>query len=121
MGFSQEFSKSSFTLSAVLSKSHDSKRQFALKKPGQKVNGSVSYRINDRNSFLVDGYWVASQYDFGDKLIDAYDVFNISYLLNRKAYALKIGLNNLFDRTYEEVSGYNTFGLNGFIKLDINY
>jgi vitamin B12 transporter len=120
-GVSREFKKSTITLNAILSKSHDSKREYALKKPGQKISASSSYRINEKNSFHIDTYWVSSQYDFGNKEIKAYDVFNISYLLKKKAYALKLGVQNLFDRQYEETSGYNTLGVNGFAKIDINY
>jgi vitamin B12 transporter len=120
-GASREFSRATVSLNAVLSKSHDSKREFALKKPGQKVNASLLYKVNDQNSFAINSYWVSSQYDFNNTEIQAYDVFNLSYSLNLKSYALKLGIQNIFDRIYEEVSGYNTLGLNGFAKLDIKY
>lgn len=121
IGFSKKLKQFSFSFNGVLSKSHDSRRANALKKPKQKVNFTVDHKINDKQSIHLDAFWVASQYDFGDKHIKAYDIFNISYLYSQETYNLKAGVQNLFDRDYEEVSGYNTLGINYFLKLTVNY
>lgn len=95
-----------------------------LRRPEQKVDLQLSYKINDTTSLNYEWRWVAARFDKSannEVVLDAYDLSNIKFSYKHKNDSYHIGVNNLFDRDYVDVYGYGILGMTIFVKAQFNY
>ncbi len=121
LGFYQKYKKFLFEQSLALNKSHDSSKKNALKRPKAKANLNVFGKIDDKQGIGLEWSWVSSQFDSGDRELVAFDLVNLTYKYKFNDFDLKASIRNLFDRDYEEAKDYETIGLNGSLKIVMNY
>jgi vitamin B12 transporter len=89
-----------------------------LRRAKQKVSGVLERRFGERFSGGTEIVHVGPRADYGDVNLPAYTLVNLRarYELNR-AWSLSARIENLTDRDYELVHGYNTPGRSGFLDI----
>lgn len=91
--------------------------QELLRRAGRKAHADVGYRFDNGLALGVDGDYVSSRADFGADL----DAFALMHL--RAAWTLSPSwriegrIENLFDRDYTLVHGYETPGRSGIVSV----
>ena len=82
-----------------------------LRRPKQKFSSVLTAALGERASGGVEFIWSSKRADYADTTLGAYALLNLraSYALN-PAWQLGARVENLFDRDYELVHGYNTAG-----------
>lgn len=91
-------------------------------RPRNKVTSSVDYTIAKLN-VIGEYQYVSRRHDSSmDKSIGGYSLVNLrgSYALH-KNLSLYVRIDNLFDKSYEEVAGYGTPGLSVFGGVKVNF
>lgn len=117
----QKFSKWSFSEGVTLAEFDLSGDQKVLRRPEQKVDLSTEYKVNDSSSIDYDLRWISSRFDLSDVVLDSYDVSSVAYRYTHGKNTYQLGVDNIFDREYEDVSGYGTLGMTLFAKAKFNY
>ena len=88
-----------------------------LRRAERKAHLDVGYRFSGGLELAVDGDHVSARPDFGANL-DGYSLVHLRLALPLgDAWRLEARLENLTDRDYEMVSGYNTPGRSGVLSL----
>ncbi|HSE11537.1 MAG TPA: TonB-dependent receptor [Rudaea sp.] len=82
-----------------------------LRRPREKFSSVLTAAPGERASAGVEFVWSGKRADYGDTTLGAYALVNLraSYALDA-AWQIGARLENLFDRDYELVHGYNTAG-----------
>ena len=106
---------SSLTLQNPRDQDHD--RQL-LRRPKQKLDSVVERRFGERLRAGVELVASAKREDVGAVTLPGYALANLraSYALNA-TWRVGFRLENLFDRNYELVHGYNTPGRSGYAEI----
>lgn len=92
-----------------------------LRRPDRKLNLSVSYRFSNQATLAVDASGFSSRPDFGDIQLPGYarvDLHASAPLAD--GWTLEGRIENLGDRDYNLVDGYNTPGRSGMLSLRWN-
>lgn len=95
-----------------------------LRRPEQKIDLGIEHNLNDLISLGYDWRWISKRHDksAGKRVkLEAYDISNISLRYKRGSHAYQLGVNNLFDREYEDIYDYGTPGITLFAKAQFNY
>ncbi|MCX7033952.1 MAG: TonB-dependent receptor [Arenimonas sp.] len=88
-----------------------------LRRADRKAHVDLGYRFGNGLELALDGDYVSDRPDFGARL-DAYSLLHLRLALPLgPAWRLEARLENLTDRDYEMVSGYNTPGRSGVLSL----
>lgn len=88
-----------------------------LRRADRKAHADMGYRFGNGVELALDGDYVSDRPDFGARL-DAYSLLHLRLALPLgPAWRLEARLENLTDREYEMVSGYNTPGRSGVLSL----
>ena len=89
-----------------------------LRRPKQKFSSVLTAAMSERASAGIEFIWSGERADYGGTTLGAYSLVNLraSYALTA-AWKLGARLENLFDRDYELVHGYNTAGRSGYLTL----
>jgi vitamin B12 transporter len=89
-----------------------------LRRARQKVSGVLERRFGERFSAGTEIVYASRRADYGGVNLGAYALVNLRarYELNR-AWSLSARLENLANRDYELVHGYNTPGRSGFLDV----
>lgn len=120
----QKVKKASFTQGFTLSQFDLSGDDNVLRRPEEKVDLDFEYELSDSLSFRYHWRWVASRFDkrgSTEYILPAYDLSNISLSYKKNAHDYHLGINNVFDREYEDVFGYGVMGFTLFAKANFNY
>lgn len=102
-------------------KYENSQTKYTLKRPTEQFNISSVYSFSDTDRLSIDWSYVSSRWAFGDVLMKAYDLTNITYKKDWESYFFKVGVKNLFDREYTEALSYGTLGLTVYSQVALNY
>lgn len=95
-----------------------------LRRPEQKIDFNIDYNLTDNFKLNAHWKWIATRYDSvssQEVVMDAYDLTNISVRYQHFKNDYLLGINNLFDREYEDIAGYGTMGLTLFARANFNY
>lgn len=84
----------------------DSKIQ---KQPQQKYNAYSLYKLNDQYHVSLNGVWIGKKEDQGHD-IKSYDLWDISFTRILSSGSVQLACQNIFNRDYVEVYGFNTQG-----------
>jgi len=89
-----------------------------LRRPKQKFSSVLTAALGERASAGVEFVWSGKREDYAGTTLGAYSLVNLrgSYTLN-PSWQLGARLENLFDRDYELVHGYNTAGRSGYLTV----
>ena len=88
-----------------------------LRRAGRKAHLDLGYRFDSGLELAVDGDHVSARPDFGAQL-DAYSLLHLRLAWPIGAnWRVEGRLENLTDRTYSQVSGYNTPGRSGLMSV----
>jgi len=89
-----------------------------LRRPKQKLSGLASVELSDRASAGIELLVSARAKDVGGTPLGGYALANLraGYAVN-PSWRLGLRLENLFDRKYGLVHGYNTPGRSGYVTL----
>ena len=79
--------------------------------PPFKFNGSVNYDYDETLAFkaelIASDAWTHFDVENGEQALDAYGIVNIKGTKEWGAFALTVGIDNLFDKTYAVSNTYN--------------
>jgi len=93
-----------------------------LRRPLHKGSFDLNLYPLDAVKLSLSAVYVGKRDDTGSRILDAYTVVNLatSYQVtnNFKVFGR---VNNLFDKDYEEVSGYGTAGLSGYAGVKLSF
>ncbi|GAA0718901.1 TonB-dependent receptor domain-containing protein [Dokdonella soli] len=89
-----------------------------LRRAKQKVSGTVERSFGERFTAGAELVYAGRRHDIGGVELPAYAIVNLRarYTLS-PAWSLSARLENLADRNYELVHGYNTPGRSGFLDI----
>lgn len=91
-----------------------------LRRADRKVSASASYRFANQATLALDGSAFSPRPDFG-RTLHGYARFDLRAALPLAGdWTLEARIENLFDRDYELVDGYNTPGRSGLLSLRWN-
>jgi vitamin B12 transporter len=113
--------KLSLNESVSFYKYENSKSKYTLKRPTEQISLGGDFKFSDSARLSVDWSYISSRWAFGNKLMKAYDLTNISYKKDWELYFFKFGIKNLFDREYTEAQGYGTYGMTVYTQFAFNY
>ena len=99
-----------------------------LRRPRHKYNLNADYRFLDRGNINLDIFYVGERDDIDlilwdqTKTLGAYTVVNLamSYDLT-KHLRIHGRVENLFDEEYEEVNGFGTPGIAGYVGATVSF
>ncbi|TAJ98546.1 MAG: TonB-dependent receptor [Candidatus Manganitrophaceae bacterium] len=94
-----------------------------VRRPRHKATGSVSVRPIDPLRLVLQVIYVGKRFDFGSPSpLGDYAIAHLAgtYTVN-KSLALFGRLENLFDRKYQEVTGYGTAGFSGYGGVKVTF
>jgi vitamin B12 transporter len=95
-----------------------------LRRPEQKIDLGIDYKMNEQVLFSLDWRWISARFDSQagkEKVLPAYDLVNFVTKYHWGSHDLQVGVNNLFDRKYFEVYDYSTLGMTVFMRANFNY
>jgi vitamin B12 transporter len=103
--------KSDYT--KLFSESSSNGRQL-LNRPSYSFSNNFNYRLNEKINFDIGNFYKGKRDGFsaiGTIGIPSYNIYHIGseYLLN-KALSFSLKVENLFNKDYEDIFGYNTGG-----------
>jgi outer membrane cobalamin receptor len=107
--------------SASFYKYENSQMKYTLKRPTEQFNIATVYSFTDTDRLSIDWSYISARWAFGNEVMKAYDLTNITYKKDWESYFFKVGVKNLFDREYTEALGYGTYGLTVYSQLALNY
>jgi len=89
-----------------------------LRRPKEKFSSVLTAALGERASAGVEFVWSGKREDYAGTALGAYSLLNLraSYTLN-PSWQLGARLENLFDRDYELVHGYNTAGRSFYLTV----
>ncbi len=89
-----------------------------LRRPRQKASSVLERSLSERTRLGLELIWTGHREDFSTTL-PAYTLLNLraSHTLN-SAWRLSARLENLLDRHYELIHGYNTLGRSAYLELN---
>lgn len=91
-----------------------------LRRADRKASASASYRFANRLTLALDGAAFSPRPDLG-RTLPGYARFDLRAALSlARDWSLEARIENLFDRDYELVDGYNTPGRSGMLSLRWN-
>ncbi|HET6546296.1 MAG TPA: TonB-dependent receptor [Rhodanobacteraceae bacterium] len=89
-----------------------------LRRAKQKVSGTLERGFGERVRAGVELLYSSRRDDFGGIVLPAYTLVNLRASIElAAAWRITLRLENLGDREYELVHGYNTAGRSGFVEL----
>ena len=90
-----------------------------LRRPKQKFTSVLEAAFGERAHAGVELVYSGKREDYGNVTLGAYTLVNLRASLRAERTDWSVGarLENLFDRDYELVHGYNTPGRSGFLTL----
>src|SRR5579884_187885 len=93
-----------------------------VRRPSHKGTGSLSVRPVDPVNMVLRVIYVGRRSDIGSTSISGYTIADLAgtYTINKKL-ALFARVENLFNRKYEEVTGYGTAGLSGYAGVKMTF
>jgi vitamin B12 transporter len=103
--------------SASFYKYENSQMKYTLKRPTEQFNIATVYSFTDTDRLSIDWSYISARWAFGNEVMKAYDLTNITYKKDWESYFFKVGVKNLFDREYTEALGYGTV----YSQLAMNY
>ncbi len=79
---------------------------------------NAEFKANDHWSFLMDGQFRGKRDDSNGKKLTSYYLANLGlqYNWNQNSDRISLNLNNIFNKSYEEVWGYGTPGRNFLVS-----
>jgi vitamin B12 transporter len=94
-----------------------------LRRPRNKYNLTLNYRLPRYGEINLDMIHVRKRYDYGTtKPLAAYTVVNVAVAYDLTENIRLTGrVENLFDENYEEVSGYGTPGIAGYLGASLSF
>ena len=93
-----------------------------LRRPRNKYNLNLNYRFLQRGDVNLNAIYVGKRTDFGNVPLAAYTVVNMAASYNVTENLRLTGrIENLFNADYEEVSGYGTPGIAGYLGMSLNF
>lgn len=93
-----------------------------VRRPRHQASGSLSIQPANPLRLVLQVRYVGKRFDVGNVEMDDYTVVNLSgtYALHRNV-SLFARVENLFDREYEEVTGYGTAGFSGYGGVKVTF
>ena len=89
-----------------------------LRRPKNKLDAVLQHRFGERLNAGAEFIYADHAYDIGGSVLPSYSIVNLRATLTLStAWSLTARIENLFDRNYELVHGYNTPGLSGFLEI----
>ncbi len=93
-----------------------------LRRPLHKGSFNLNLYPLDAVKLSLSAVYVGERDDTGSRILDAYTLVNLatSYQINDN-FKIFGRVDNLFDKDYEEVSGYGTAGLSGYAGIKLSF
>jgi len=93
-----------------------------IRQPKHQAFTSLSWQANDALSLRLDGTYFGEMTDFGGTVVPDWARFDVKadYEIN-ESLSLFGRIENLFDRQYQQLIGYGTPGLSGYIGIRVGY
>ncbi|TLY52483.1 MAG: TonB-dependent receptor, partial [Gammaproteobacteria bacterium] len=89
-----------------------------LRRPKQKFSSLLETALSEAVSVGAELAWSGKRYDIGGKTLDSYTLVNLraSYAIN-SSWHLGLRVENVFDKDYALVQGYNTPGRSAYVTV----
>lgn len=97
--------------------------QVVLRRPQQSWLGSLTYSLTDQWEFQTKFKWYAHRFDLdpsGEAIkLNSYETFDLGVKYIMKKVSLGLQMNNLLDRSYEELYGYSVMPRSYFFHVGL--
>ena len=111
------------TLLRALNQSKGSEGKYLPRRPREKYNISLGWKINQKIKFISEFNYVGKREnsDFDDVVLSSYGLFDFkfNYQFSKKD-SLSFKLGNALDKSYEQVYGYGTPGRNFMLRWNFS-
>ncbi|BCA80755.1 TonB-dependent receptor [Desulfuromonas sp. AOP6] len=93
-----------------------------LLRPRHKADLSIGYQYSRKGQLNVHGTYVGKRDDYGSVTLPSYTLVNLATSYDITPNIQVFGrIDNLFDKSYQEVAGYGTPGLSGYAGVTLSF